>query len=464
MIANEEEPYGAVLVIVDGISDVMPSTLEKRSPMQTARMPLLDKLTALGRGGLMDPVRPGLACGSDTAHLSMFGYDPESVYRGRGAFEAIGTGLTMQPGDVAFKCNFARLDETASIVKLRCAGSGPEFANYCRALCSDLNGLIIPGHEDVRVFAKHAGGHRLVVCLRSNDYSLSDQITNTDPLFDNRPLLTSSPLSSCSDNPSAHLTASAVNSISSAFQYMIKGHPQTVHRQRMGMSFANVVLFRGASEQINIVPFSQLHNIHAFLIAPTKIIAGIGATAGIEIAHAPGATGGFDTNLLSKANECVKKMNTQIVNENENTHNSVSYKYDLGIIHIKAVDEAGHHQSVHKKIEWFERVDEMVGVLIDSFKVESRRKKILFAITGDHTTVAEYGDHTCDPVPIVFTDISPLISQNDPEIEPPTLRISADKTRRFDEINIGTNGSIGRFSGRQLISLLSQLISSSGRV
>ena len=29
-----------------------------------------------GLTGLMDPVEPGLACGSDTAHLSIFGYDP----------------------------------------------------------------------------------------------------------------------------------------------------------------------------------------------------------------------------------------------------------------------------------------------------------------------------------------------------------------------------------------------------
>ena len=31
---------------------------------------------AAGLNGQMDPVEPGLACGSDTAHLNIFGYDP----------------------------------------------------------------------------------------------------------------------------------------------------------------------------------------------------------------------------------------------------------------------------------------------------------------------------------------------------------------------------------------------------
>jgi hypothetical protein len=47
---------------------------------------------AAGLTGLVDPVEPGLACGSDTAHLSIFGYDPRKYYRGRGAFESMGAG------------------------------------------------------------------------------------------------------------------------------------------------------------------------------------------------------------------------------------------------------------------------------------------------------------------------------------------------------------------------------------
>ena len=41
----------------------------------------------------MDPVETGLACGSDTAHMNIFGYNPFKYYTGRGAFESIGAGI-----------------------------------------------------------------------------------------------------------------------------------------------------------------------------------------------------------------------------------------------------------------------------------------------------------------------------------------------------------------------------------
>ena len=76
----------------------------------------------------MDPVEPGLACGSDTAHMSIFGYDPFTLYRliiiinycrGRGAFETIGSGIPMDTNEIAFKCNFAHMDPNTRIVLKR---------------------------------------------------------------------------------------------------------------------------------------------------------------------------------------------------------------------------------------------------------------------------------------------------------------------------------------------------------
>lgn len=90
-------------VLIDGLGDVSLPRLGYKTPLQAAKLPNLDGIASAGVNGLMDPVEVGLACGSDTAHLSLLGYDPRVYYRGRGAFESMGAGLAMSPGDIAFK-------------------------------------------------------------------------------------------------------------------------------------------------------------------------------------------------------------------------------------------------------------------------------------------------------------------------------------------------------------------------
>ncbi len=62
--------------MIDGIGDLPLKDLNLKTPLQAAMKPNIDRLAKMGWCGLMDPVEPGLACGSDTAHLSILGYDP----------------------------------------------------------------------------------------------------------------------------------------------------------------------------------------------------------------------------------------------------------------------------------------------------------------------------------------------------------------------------------------------------
>lgn len=109
-MVNSEEPKRRVaFVLIDGLGDVSLPRFGYKTPLQVAFTPNLDAIASSGINGLMDPVEVGLACGSDTAHLSLLGYDPRVYYRGRGAFESMGAGLAMAPGDIAFKvcaCSF----------------------------------------------------------------------------------------------------------------------------------------------------------------------------------------------------------------------------------------------------------------------------------------------------------------------------------------------------------------------
>jgi 2,3-bisphosphoglycerate-independent phosphoglycerate mutase len=117
----------------------------------------------------MDPVEPGLACGSDTAHMSLLGYEPRVMYRGRGAFESMGAGIEMQPGDIAFKCNFATVDPETNIVISRRADR--HFEEEGPVLCAALDGHTIPGYPQHRLSVKYATEHRCGICVtRARSY------------------------------------------------------------------------------------------------------------------------------------------------------------------------------------------------------------------------------------------------------------------------------------------------------
>lgn len=105
------------------------------------------------------------------------------------------------------------------------------------------------------------------------------------------------------------------------------------------------------------------------------------------------------------------------------------------------------------KAQWLEKVDAMVDHLLGLLRKEQRRE-LIFAITGDHTTIAEHGDHTCEPVPVVFTDLAPILASDNP----PGPTIAPDNATRFDEVDIGTHASIGRFGGIHLMRIIRQLI------
>ena len=109
-----------LLVICDGMGDRPCAKLGGLTPLQRAEAPFMASLAKNGMSGLMHTVGVGRVPGSDTAHLALLGYDPEKVYTGRGPFEAMGVGLTVRPGDVAFRCNFATVEN--GIVKDRRAG------------------------------------------------------------------------------------------------------------------------------------------------------------------------------------------------------------------------------------------------------------------------------------------------------------------------------------------------------
>ncbi|OZJ05767.1 hypothetical protein BZG36_01326 [Bifiguratus adelaidae] len=240
--------------LVDGLGDVAIPELDHKTPLQYANTPHMDALAACGLSGLMDPVEPGLACGSDTAHMSILGYDPRKYYRGRGAFESMGAGLPMIHGDIAFKSNFATLDQGTNIVLRRRASRHFELEGPI--LCQALD-----------------------KCLPSSN----------------------------APSPEAQRTCAVINELSREIQRILTNHPVNAERKAAGKTVANCVLLRGAGSRIEeqVPTIQELHGLRASMIAPTCIIAGLGMSIGMDVLTVPGATGDYQTNLQAKGDAAV---------------------------------------------------------------------------------------------------------------------------------------------------------------
>ena len=95
---------------------------------------------------------------------------------------------------------------------------------------------------------------------------------------------------------------------------------------------------------VQVPQFESLQGLWPCMVAPTKIIAGLGLSLGIDILEAPGATGDYRTLLTSKATAVAKALsapwpscpNVFVPGEDEHKPGR-SGGYDFGFLHIKVV-------------------------------------------------------------------------------------------------------------------------------
>ena len=100
-----------IVVLGDGMADRPIAELENKTPMEYAKTPYMDSLAQKGELGLVHTIPEGMKPGSDTANLSVIGYNPKKYYSGRSPLEALSIGVPMKDTDVALRCNIVTLSE-----------------------------------------------------------------------------------------------------------------------------------------------------------------------------------------------------------------------------------------------------------------------------------------------------------------------------------------------------------------
>ena len=389
--------YKILLIIADGLGDRPTRELNGRTPLEAADKPNLRELIRSSVGGLMDPIAPGVRAGSDTSHLAIFGLDPFKYYRGRGAFEAIGAGAVLEPGDVAFRGNFATVKGDFTVIDRRAGRKIEEADDLVRELNEKVGEI-----DGVKVMFYHGTEHRVAVVLRGQ--GLSDKVSGTDPHEVNKRVLESRPLDGTKE---AERTAEVLNKLTRRVYEVLSQSELNKLRVSKGLPPANVILLRGASIFEGLPKFKDYTGLNAGAVSATALIKGICKQLGMDVITPPGATGGVDSDLNAKADAAAKMLEEK----------------DFVFVHVKGTDAASHDGNARAKVDVIERIDRMIGRILDRVGSE-----LVIAFTGDHTTPVEVKEHTSDPVPFMLylpfqANFDGLSDFNEREVKKGSLRI-----------------------------------------
>jgi len=387
----------ALFIILDGVGDRL---WEDKTPLIAANKKNIDYLCEKGINGVLHTIDRGIIPGSDTAHLALFGYDPYKYYRGRGTFEALGAGFSLNKGDIAFRVNLGTVDNNL-VIKDRRAGRDPY---KLKELFESIDGMEIDG---IKISAKHTTEHRGVVILRGKN--LTNRVSDIDPHEVGVKVLRCNPL-----EKNAEFTTSVVNKLVDRAHKIFTDHEINKEREIKGKFPANYLLLRGAGIYEKIESFEERYDIKGCCIAGGALYKGVARYIGMDVIDVKEATGTVNTNLKAKAKAVFDNFD----------------KYDFFFVHIKGTDSASHDGDFDLKKKMIERID-------SEFISEIKDLDCIKLLTGDHSTPVRLARHSSDPVPLLFWS-------ND---------VRKDNVKKFDEISCA-EGGLGHVKGVDLMKII----------
>ena len=359
-------------MLCDGMADEPLEELGGRTPLEAAVTPNMDRLAKVSEIGMVRTVPEGMAPGSDTANLSVIGYDPKRYYTGRSPLEALSIGVDMAPDDVSFRCNVVTLSEEEEKYEDRkiLDHSSDEISTEEAAVLLEAlkEGLKRDGYEFyVGTSYRHLliWKHGSVVELTPPHDILTKRIGEflpKDPLL--REMMEKS-------------------------YEILNHHPVNEARRKNGLKPANSAWFWGAGTRPALKAFEELHGKTGAMISAVDLLKGIAVGAGMQNLIVEGANGGLHTNYAGKAEAAVKALTED--------------GFDFVYIHVEAPDEMGHQGKVKDKIRSIEWIDEKIIGPVTA-KLSEQGQDFRMLVLPDHPTPICVRTHTADPVPYLLYD------------------------------------------------------------
>ena len=361
-----------IIVLGDGMADEPIEILGGKTPLQVADKKAMDELAKQAELGLAYMVPEGMSPGSDTANLSVTGYNPKIYYTGRSPLEALSIGVDMKPTDVSLRCNVVTLSEEEEAYedkKIIDHSSGEISTEEAAVLVEALKeGLKKEGYEfyvgtSYRHLLVWANGKVVeltpphdILTQRIGDYLPEDEVLR--------------------------------DMMKKSYEILVN-HPINLKRKEQGLNPANSAWFWGAGTRPALKSFEEKTGKRGVMISAVDLLKGIAVGTGMDNIFVEGANGGLHTNYEGKARAAVDALLNQ--------------GYDFAYVHVEAPDEMGHQGLVNEKIEAIEKLDKhVVKVLVEELDQTGEDYRIL--ILPDHPTPIRIRTHSSGPVPYLLYD------------------------------------------------------------
>jgi len=418
-------------VCLDGLGDDPIPAFDGRTPLEAARTPVMDELAARGRTGLVTTVGPGIAPESDIGVFGILGYDPSEEHPGRGVIEAIGSGMDVRDGDLAYRVNFATA-EGREIVDRRV---GRELtSDEAHRLADEVNDRVaLPGATfALRATVEHRGA--LVI---HTDEPLSAEVSNTDPAYRREghlgvALETFDPVivtaEALEDTEAARRAADLTNAFVGGSAAILDASEVNAARRAAGRLPANVILTRDGGDRMpRLEPIEARFGLRWGCFVEMPVERGIALSLGMEAVDAPRLDARGFGDAAEDAYAAWADLALEAIGE-----------FQALYVHIKGPDVPAHDGRAEDKRSVITAIDRaFFGHLLGGIDIT----RTVVAVTADHATSCVRRAHTADPVPLVVAG-GPV----DPDGSP-----------AFGE-TVCAQGSLGLLRGVQILPRISELL------
>lgn len=361
-----------IVILGDGMADLPIESLGNKTPLEYANTPKMDELAKKGEIGMLRTIPEGMKPGSDTANLSVLGYDPQKYYTGRSPLEALSIGVPMKDTDVALRCNFVTLSEEEDCYEERTMidhSSSEICTEDCEILLKAVQKEL--ENEKFRFYLGTSYRH----CLIWEQGSVVDLVQPHDILgqkiFDKLP------------------EQEELRNMMKRSYEILSEHPINLERKKRGLHPANSCWFWGAGTKPCLESFEKKRNVKGAMISAVDLLKGIAVGSSMKVVSVEGANGGLDTNYEGKAKAALDVLTKE--------------GYDFVYVHLEGPDEMGHQGSVEKKITAIERLDSrIIKPIVEG--LEEAGEEFRMVILPDHPTPICIRTHSADHVPYLLYD------------------------------------------------------------